>query len=61
MEIEEGVSALKSRGFAPAQFHIGMMHMEGLGVEVDVSMGMDFLHLAADQVILSLNRALIEP
>ncbi len=57
MEIEEGVSALKSRGFAPAQFHIGMMHMDGLGVEVDVSMGMDFLHLAADQVTLSLNRA----
>jgi TPR repeat protein len=50
VEIEDGVSALKSRGVANAQFMLGMMYMEGKGVGEDLDVGMDYLHLAADQL-----------
>ena len=43
------MSQLKSRGIADAQFHLGLMYLEGIGVEVDEELGMDYLHLAGDQ------------
>ena len=53
IEVEDGVSQLKSRGLASAQFHLGLMYLEGIGVDVDEDLGMDYLHLAGDQELRS--------
>ena len=34
---------------AEAQFHLGLMYLDGIGVEPDADLGIDYLHLAADQ------------
>jgi len=34
---------------AAAQFHLGLMHLDGIGVKPNADLGMDYLHLAADQ------------
>jgi len=37
---------LKSRGIALAQLYMGFMYMDGIGVEEDIDVGMDYFHLA---------------
>ena len=49
VEIEDGVSHLRSLGIAEAQFHLGLMYMDGIGVKPDATAGMDYLHLAVEQ------------